>query len=87
MLAGEMYDPLDPELMRDREEARRKVSAYNRTPECGLAIIACLAPASISIRQRIRFIRLSATPARNMPNRWSSETTYGSAAVPSSTRA
>jgi maltose O-acetyltransferase len=33
MLAGEMYNPADPELMKDREEARRKVRIYNETTE------------------------------------------------------
>ncbi|MFC3039191.1 sugar O-acetyltransferase [Virgibacillus xinjiangensis] len=33
MLAGEMYDPEDPVLLKDREEARRKVRVYNRTTE------------------------------------------------------
>ncbi|MFC4389073.1 sugar O-acetyltransferase [Gracilibacillus marinus] len=33
MLAGEMYNPADPELMKDREEARRKVRIYNATTE------------------------------------------------------
>ncbi|OCA90524.1 acetyltransferase [Bacillus sp. FJAT-27225] len=33
MLAGEMYNPADPELLKDREEARRKVRVYNQTTE------------------------------------------------------
>jgi maltose O-acetyltransferase len=33
MLAGEMYDPADPELLKDRVEARRKVRIYNQTLE------------------------------------------------------
>lgn len=33
MVAGEMYDPMDPELVRDREECRRKVREYNLTIE------------------------------------------------------
>lgn len=33
MLAGEIYNPADPELVRDREEARRKVRVYNQTLE------------------------------------------------------
>lgn len=33
MLAGEIYNPADPELVRDREEARRKVLVYNQTLE------------------------------------------------------
>ncbi|WP_085509194.1 sugar O-acetyltransferase [Thalassobacillus devorans] len=33
MLAGEMYDPADPVLAKDREEARRKVRLYNQTLE------------------------------------------------------
>jgi maltose O-acetyltransferase len=33
MLAGEMYDPADPILLKEREEARRKVRIYNQTLE------------------------------------------------------
>ncbi|WP_409250578.1 maltose acetyltransferase domain-containing protein [Bacillus sp. SCS-153A] len=33
MLAGEMYDPADPVLMKDREDARRRVRLYNQTSE------------------------------------------------------
>ncbi len=33
MLAGEMYDPVDPVLLYEREEARRKVRIYNQTIE------------------------------------------------------
>ncbi|UOE94978.1 sugar O-acetyltransferase [Alkalihalobacillus sp. LMS39] len=33
MLAGEMYNPADPVLLKDREEARRKVRIYNQTLE------------------------------------------------------
>ncbi|UII54300.1 sugar O-acetyltransferase [Cytobacillus spongiae] len=33
MLAGEMYNPADPVLVKDREEARRKVRLYNQTIE------------------------------------------------------
>jgi maltose O-acetyltransferase len=33
MLAGEMYNPADPELLKEREEARRKVRIYNQTLE------------------------------------------------------
>ncbi|WP_071394180.1 sugar O-acetyltransferase [Bacillus tuaregi] len=33
MLAGEMYDPADTVLLKDREEARRKVRFYNQTLE------------------------------------------------------
>ena len=33
MLAGEMYCPDDPALMKEREEARRKVRRYNQTLE------------------------------------------------------
>nr|WP_251025715.1 sugar O-acetyltransferase [Bacillus sp. ISL-47] len=33
MLAGEMYDPVDPELLRDRENARRLVRLINQTTE------------------------------------------------------
>lgn len=33
MLAGEMYDPADPVLSKEREEARRKVRIYNQTSE------------------------------------------------------
>lgn len=33
MLAGEMYDPLDPELVRDRQRARRLAREYNATTE------------------------------------------------------
>jgi len=33
MLAGEMYDPADLVLLKDREEARRKVRIYNQTLE------------------------------------------------------
>ncbi|WP_442598700.1 sugar O-acetyltransferase [Neobacillus sp. D3-1R] len=33
MLAGEMYDPTDPVLVKEREEARRKVRLYNQTLE------------------------------------------------------
>ncbi|AJD92842.1 transferase [Jeotgalibacillus malaysiensis] len=33
MLAGEMYDPADPMLMKEREEARRKVRLFNQTTE------------------------------------------------------
>ena len=31
MLAGELYDPRDPELVADRERARELVGLYNRT--------------------------------------------------------
>lgn len=33
MLAGEMYDPSDQELSKERQEARRKVRNYNQTIE------------------------------------------------------
>lgn len=33
MLAGEMYDPLDPELLHARTEARKKVRLYNLSLE------------------------------------------------------
>ncbi|UGB33239.1 sugar O-acetyltransferase [Metabacillus sp. B2-18] len=33
MLAGEMYNPADRELLKDREEARRKVRIYNQSLE------------------------------------------------------
>ncbi|ADU32239.1 sugar O-acetyltransferase [Evansella cellulosilytica] len=33
MLAGEMYDPTDPELVKGRENARRLVRLYNQTLE------------------------------------------------------
>lgn len=33
MIAGEMYNPGDPILLKDREEARRKVRIYNQTLE------------------------------------------------------
>ena len=33
MLAGEMYNPADPVLLEEREEARRKVRIYNQTAE------------------------------------------------------
>lgn len=33
MLAGEMYNPTDPVLLKEREEARRKVRIYNQTLE------------------------------------------------------
>jgi maltose O-acetyltransferase len=33
MLAGELYNPMDPELVRDRETARRRVRLYNATTE------------------------------------------------------
>lgn len=33
MLAGEMYNPTDPVLLKEREEARRKVRLYNQTLE------------------------------------------------------
>ncbi|MCM3707051.1 MULTISPECIES: sugar O-acetyltransferase [Cytobacillus] len=33
MLAGEMYDPADPILLKEREEARRMVRMYNQTLE------------------------------------------------------
>lgn len=33
MLSGELYNPADTELVRDREEARRKVRIYNETIE------------------------------------------------------
>jgi maltose O-acetyltransferase len=33
MVAGEMYNPADPVLVKDREEARRKVRIYNQTLE------------------------------------------------------
>lgn len=33
MLAGKMYNPADPELVKDRLEARRKVRIYNETLE------------------------------------------------------
>ena len=33
MLAGEMYNPADPELVRDRETARKKIRHYNETLE------------------------------------------------------
>lgn len=38
MLAGELYDPADPELVRDREEARRKVRLFNQTRETDYAL-------------------------------------------------
>ena len=33
MLAGEMYNPADPELLKDHEKARRIVRIYNHTLE------------------------------------------------------
>lgn len=33
MLAGEMYDPADPVLLKEREEARQKVRLFNQTIE------------------------------------------------------
>lgn len=33
MLAGELYNPADPELLKEREEVRRKVRIYNQTLE------------------------------------------------------
>lgn len=33
MMAGEMYDPADPELIGDRMKARELVRIYNETPE------------------------------------------------------
>lgn len=33
MLAGEMYNPVDPLLAKDREDVRRKVRMYNQTLE------------------------------------------------------
>lgn len=33
MLAGELYNPADPVLLKDRDEARRKVRLYNQTLE------------------------------------------------------
>jgi len=33
MIAGELYNPADPELVKDRIEARRKVRIYNQTLE------------------------------------------------------
>ncbi|WP_010097326.1 sugar O-acetyltransferase [Ornithinibacillus scapharcae] len=33
MITGEMYDPADPVLLKDREDARRKVRIYNQTLE------------------------------------------------------
>lgn len=33
MVAGELYNPADPELLKGREEARRKVRIYNQTLE------------------------------------------------------
>ncbi|RKD23008.1 acetyltransferase [Ammoniphilus oxalaticus] len=36
MIAGEMYDPLDPQLVKDRLEARRIVRMYNQTVESDL---------------------------------------------------
>ncbi|WP_054861088.1 MULTISPECIES: maltose acetyltransferase domain-containing protein [Gracilibacillus] len=33
MLAGEMYNPADPELAQDQKEARRMVRLYNQTTE------------------------------------------------------
>ena len=33
MLSGEMYNPADPQLVKDREEARKKVRIYNQTLE------------------------------------------------------
>lgn len=33
MIAGKMYDPADPVLLKEREEARRKVKIYNQTLE------------------------------------------------------
>ncbi|MGG0717261.1 sugar O-acetyltransferase [Robertmurraya massiliosenegalensis] len=33
MVAGEMYNPADPVLLKDREEARRKFRIYNQTLE------------------------------------------------------
>ena len=33
MLAGEMYNPVDPLLAKDREDVRRKVRIYNQTLE------------------------------------------------------
>lgn len=33
MIAGDMYNPADPQLVKEREEARRKVRIYNQTLE------------------------------------------------------
>lgn len=33
MFAGEMYNPADPVLVKERKEARRKVRIYNQTLE------------------------------------------------------
>lgn len=33
MLAGEMYNPADPELVKDRKNARQKIRIYNQTLE------------------------------------------------------
>lgn len=33
MLAGEMYNPYDPVLVKEREEGRSKVRIYNQTFE------------------------------------------------------
>lgn len=33
MLAGEMYDPMDPQLVQEREQARRRTREYNATLE------------------------------------------------------
>ena len=33
MLSGELYNPADTELVRDREEARRKGRIYSQTIE------------------------------------------------------
>ena len=33
MIAGEMYNPADPVLVKERGEARRKVRIYNQTLE------------------------------------------------------
>jgi maltose O-acetyltransferase len=33
MLAGEMYNPANPVLVKEREEPRRKVRIYNQTLE------------------------------------------------------
>lgn len=33
MLTGEMYNPADPLLIKEREEARRRVRIYNQTIE------------------------------------------------------
>lgn len=33
MLAGELYNPADPVLLKEREEARRKVRLYNQVLE------------------------------------------------------